>query len=403
MTSTRRDFVKLTATAGAALALAARPLYGAGARMGTQERTRAGGVERAPQALRILILGGTGFTGPHQVRYAVARGHSVAVFNRGTREADLPTSVQHLRGDRNAPDGVAALRDSGPWDVVIDVPTTLPKWVRDAGQALQGRADHFVFVSTISTYESFSTAGMDESSPLARYTGEKDPYSLTQQEAGQHYGALKVLSEQEAERQFPGRTTIVRPGLIVGEGDTSDRFTYWPVRIARGGDVVVPGDGTDPVQVIDSRDLAELIIRLAEARATGVYNATGPRSPLTMAEMIAGVRAVLPGSLDVRFHWLPAEFLAEQQVRGWSGPESLPVWIPAREGNDGWGRVGIQRALDAGLTYRSLADTTQSVLEYFPSYQAGLDPERRARGMAAGLTEEKERQVLEAWRARGGR
>jgi 2'-hydroxyisoflavone reductase len=122
-----------------------------------------------------------------------------------------------------------------------------------------------------------------------------------------------------------------------------------------------------------------------------------------MAEMIAGVRAVLPGSLDVRFHWLPAEFLAEQQVRGWSGPESLPVWIPAREGNDGWGRVGIQRALDAGLTYRSLADTTQSVLEYFPSYQAGLDPERRARGMAAGLTEEKERQVLEAWRARGGR
>ena len=386
--ASRRSFVKATVAAGAALAL------GRGRAAAAEAE-----IEKAPESLRILILGGTGFTGPHQVRYAVARGHRVAVFNRGTRSADLPEGVEYLRGDRNAPNGVAALKNSGPWDVVIDVPTMLPKWVRDAGEALKGRSGHFVFVSTISTYASFAKPGMDEDAPLAEYTGDKDPFSLPPQEAGAHYGALKVLSEREAEKYWPGRTTIIRPGLIVGEGDTSDRFTYWPVRIAKGGEVLVPGTGAEPVQIIDARDLAEFIVRMAEQQAAGVYNATGPRSPLTMQEMVAGIRGALPGGLDVKFTYVPAEFLAQHQIRGWAGPNSLPVWVAPREGNDGWNRVSIQRALDKGLTFRSLADTTQSVLDWYPGWFASLSPERQARP-AAGISAEKEQQVLAAWRAR---
>lgn len=388
MTTSRRNFVKSTVAAGAALALGAN-----------RSAAAVPEVEKASESLRILILGGTGFTGPHQVRYAIARGHKVAVFNRGTRSSDLPASVEYLRGDRNAANGVAALRNSGPWDVVIDVPTTLPKWIRDAGEALKGRAGHFVFVSTISTYDGFPTANMDENAKLAEYTGDKDPFTLTPQEAGPHYGALKTLSEREAEKYWPGKTTIIRPGLIVGEGDTSDRFTYWPVRIAKGGEVLVPGTGNEPIQIIDARDLAEFIVRMAEQRAAGAYNATGPRSPLTMHEMIAGIRGALPGSLDVRFTHVPAEFLEQQQVRAWAGPNSLPVWVPDREGNEGWGRVSIQRAIDKGLTFRSLADTTQSVLEWYPGWFASLPAERQQRP-AAGLSADKEREVLSAWRAR---
>lgn len=384
----RRNFVRTTAAAGAALALGRRSAAAA-----------APEVEKAPESLRILILGGTGFTGPHQVRYAVARGHKVAVFNRGRRTADLPESVEHLRGDRNAPDGVAALRNSGPWDVVIDVPTTLPKWVRDAGEALKGRAGHFVFVSTISTYADFATPNMNEDAKLAEYTGEKDPFSLPPQEAGAHYGALKVLSEREAAKYWPGKTTIIRPGLIVGEGDTSDRFTYWPVRVAKGGEVLVPGTGEEPVQIIDARDLAEFIVRMAEQRASGTYNATGPRSALTMREMVAGIRGALPGSLDVKFTYVPADFLAQHQIRGWAGPNSLPVWVAPREGNDGWNRVSIQRALEKGLTFRSLADTTQSVLDWYPEWYATLPPERQQQ-RGAGITAEKEHEVLAAWRSR---
>lgn len=386
--TTRRNFVKTTVAAGAALALGSR----------TADAVEPE-IEKASESLRMLILGGTGFTGPHQVRYAMARGHKVAVFNRGMRSAELPAGVEYIRGDRNAPNGVAALRNSGPWDVVIDVPTTLPKWVRDAGEALKGRAGHFVFVSTISTYASYPTAGMAENSTLAEYSGEKDPFTLTAQEAGAHYGALKVLSEREAEKYWPGKTTIIRPGLIVGEGDTSDRFTYWPVRIAKGGEVLVPGTGDEPVQIIDARDLAEFIVRMAEQRATGAYNATGPRSPLTMREMVAGIRGALPGSLDVKFTYVPANFLEQHQVRGWAGPNSLPVWVAPREGNDGWNRISIQRAIDKGLTFRSLADTTQSVLGWYPKWFASLPAERQQRP-AAGLSAEKEREVLTAWRAR---
>ncbi|MGH7460060.1 MAG: NAD-dependent epimerase/dehydratase family protein, partial [Longimicrobiales bacterium] len=360
MSTSRRDFVKTTAAAGAALALGARSV-------------EAEPIEQAPTALKILVLGGTGFTGPHQVNYAVARGHQVTVFNRGRRQADIPKSVEHLTGDRNEANGVAALKSNRTWDVVIDVPTTNPRWVRDAAGALKGRANQYIFISTISTYAGFPKAWMDETADVSKYTGEKDPFTLTPEEAGAGnlYGPLKVLSEQEAEKWFPGKTTVIRPGLIVGPGDPSNRFTYWPVRIARGGEVLAPGDGKDPVQIVDARDLAEWIIRMAEQNVTGVYNATGPKSPLTMGEMLGGIRAVMPGDLDVKFTWVPGELLRDQQINGWS---HMPVWVPAREGNEGWSRVSVAKAISKGLSYRPLAETAKATLDWHKTRPADQQP-----------------------------
>jgi 2'-hydroxyisoflavone reductase len=392
MSASRRDFVKAAATAaGAALTL-----RGGLASVAARE------VQKASTPLKILVLGGTGFTGPHQVQYAVARGHSVTVFNRGKRQADLPKSVAHLTGDRNAPDGVAALKGNATWDVVIDIPTTNPRWVRDAASVLKGRANQYIFISTISTYAGYPTPGMDETSPVAKYSGEKDPFTLTPEEAaaGNLYGPLKVLSEQEAEKWFPGKTTIVRPGLIVGPGDPSNRFTYWPVRIARGGDVLAPGDGTDPVQIIDARDLAEWIIRMAEQNVTGTFNATGPKSPLTMGELVAGVRASMTGDLDIKFTWVSSDFLREQKIAGWS---QLPVWVPAREGNEGWSRVSIARAVAKGLTFRPLADTAAATLAWHRTRpEADQAIPRTTTPPGAGLAADREAEVLKAWRERKG-
>lgn len=344
-----------------------------------------------PTPLNILILGGTGFTGPHQVRYAVSRGHKVTVFNRGRRQADLPASVEHLVGDRNTGDLASIQKGNRSWDVVIDNPTTLPFWVRDAGQILKDKTKHYIFISTISTYAHYRTAGMDEDYELAAYTGTEDPLTIKQSSGGL-YGPLKVLSEKEAEKWFPGKVTVIRPGLIVGPGDETDRFSYWPVRIARGGEVAAPGSPDDPTQIIDARDLAEWTIRVAEQRTLGIYNATGPRSPLSMAEMLYGIRAVLPGSHDIKFTWLPVEFLAEQKVRGWS---DMPTWLPMRADNQGWGRVSIARALAKGLTFRPLAETVRDTLAWFKT----LPAERQAT-LRAGLKPEREAEVLAAWHAK---
>ena len=383
--SNRREFLERSAVGLGALALGpsiGRPGAGVPAEPAPAPRPRT-------EPLDILILGGTGFIGPYEVRHAVARGHRVTVFNRGRRQADLPAPVQHLQGDRDTGD-LASLKGK-KWDVVIDNPTTLPFWVRDAGQVLKGNTDHYIFISTISTYAHYRKAGMDEDYELAAYTGTEDPMTI-KRSTGQLYGPLKVLSEREAEKWFPGRTTVVRPGLIVGPGDPTDRFTYWPVRIDRGGEVLAPGSPSDPDQIIDARDLAEFVIRLAEDRVTGIFNATGPRSPLSIAEMLYGIRASTSGSNEISFTWVDAAFLAQQNVRGWS---DMPTWVPARDDNEGWGRVSIARALGKGLTFRPLAVTARDTIDWFKT----LPAERRA-SMLAGLKPEREKEVLAAWHAR---
>jgi 2'-hydroxyisoflavone reductase len=385
MTFSRRRFVKWSMVTGAAFATDMKVQVPAVAYASPQTGSSANAEPAKP--MRILILGGTGFIGPYQVRYAVSRGHHVTVFNRGKRQAELPDSVEHLLGDRN--DNLQSLKGR-EWDVVIDNPTTLPKWVRDSASLLKDAARQYVFISTISVYADVSHPGMDETSELAKYAGQ-DAFA-EKEITPTLYGPLKALSEREAEKWFPGRTTIIRPGLIVGPGDMTDRFTYWPVRIDRGGEVLAPGKPSDPVQFIDARDLGEWSIRVVEQGALGVYNATGPRSPLSMAEMLYGIRAVTSGSNEIRFTWADAKFLDEQKVRAWS---DMPVWVSDSPEDAGFSRVSIARAVAKGLTFRPLADTARDTLAWFKT----LPAERRSK-MLAGLTEEREKAVLAVWHAK---
>ncbi|HEV2966010.1 MAG TPA: NAD-dependent epimerase/dehydratase family protein [Chthoniobacterales bacterium] len=335
--------------------------------------------------LRILILGGTGFTGPYQVLYALSRGHKVTTFNRGkTHPGELPNEVEQLIGDRN---GKLEALKGRQWDVVIDNPTTLPAWVRDAAQILKGNVERYVFTSTISVYED-SKKGPDENAPLQKYDGP-DPYkeTLEAMKAGGYktYGPLKALSEKEAEKWFPGKTLIIRPGLIVGPRDETDRFTYWPVRIDRGGEVLAPGKPNDPVQFVDARDLAEWTIRVAENRETGIYNATGPAKPLGIGGMLDGIKETLKSNAN--FTWASEQFLTAQKVQAWS---DMPVWVG---GEDGLTRASISCALAKGLTFRPLGDTARDTLAWFKSL-----PQDRQSHLKAGLTSEREAEVLAAWK-----
>jgi 2'-hydroxyisoflavone reductase len=342
------------------------------------------------RSLRVLILGGTGFTGPHQVRYALARGHKVTLFNRGKQPHDWPGQVEELLGDRNAGD-LKAL-EGREWDVCIDNPTTLPFWVRDMAQVLQHKIHQYIFISTISVYAK-NDKPADESSAVTPYTG-KDAMSETQEtlhaNVGSLYGPLKALSEEQAKKQFPGMTTIIRPGLIVGPGDETDRFTYWPVRVARGGELLAPGDGTDPVQFIDARDLAEWTIRVAETRTLGTFNATGPAHLLTMREMLTGMAKATRAKFQPI--WVPSTFLETEKVSPWS---DMPVWVPAEGDSAGFAHRDIQRALKAGLTFRSLSTTTVDTLDWFKQQPA----ERQAR-LKAGISPAREQEVLADWKAR---
>lgn len=352
--------------------------------LGVSSRTVAA---EKPKPLKILILGGTGFTGPFQVRYALERGHKVTVFNRGkTHPGEVPNEVEQLIGDRNGQ--LDALKNR-KWDVAIDNPTSVPVWVRDVGQILKGNVDRYVFISTISVYGDTSKANINEDAPLAKYTGAdamKESRESLIASKFQLYGPLKALSEQEAEKWFPKQALIIRPGLIVGPRDESDRFTYWPVRIDRGGEVLAPGAPSDPVQFIDGRDLAEWVIRMVEQRETGIYNATGPDKMLGVGAMLEGIKSA--NNSKANFTWVDADFLEAQKVTPWG---DMPVWVPPRGEEGGMGRINIQRAMAKGLTFRPLAVTARDTLAWFKSQPA----ERQK--LKAGITPEREAEVLAAW------
>ena len=377
MRITRRDWIQLSGAAllGASTLGASTP--GASATPGK------------PKPLRLLILGGTGFIGPHEVRYALERGHQVTIFNRGKEHVQWPGAVEELLGDRNT--GDLKSLEGREWDVCIDNPTTLPFWVRDAGNALKGRVKHYIFISTISVYAENKTPHADETAAVAPYTGT-DAMAETLDslhKTGELYGPLKALSEQEAEKQFPGHTTVIRPGLIVGPGDETDRFTYWPVRLSKGGEVLAPGDGSDPTQIIDARDLAQWIIHMAEARKIGTYNATGPAKPLVMRDMLGGVKAGIHA--DAKLEWVSTDFLAAEKVEPWS---DMPAWIPGRGDFAGFGQRNINKALAAGLTFRPLTQTAADTLAWFKE-----QPAERQEKMHAGIKPEREKEVLANWHA----
>jgi 2'-hydroxyisoflavone reductase len=384
MNGSRRDFV-LTAASG---------VMGVGLLGGdvlTRTRPDLGEmrVQQADKSLRILILGGTGFTGPFQAKYALDRGHEVTIFNRGrTQPTVLPEvfdRVEKLVGDRD--NDLDSLKGR-EWDAVIDNSSSIPRWVSQSAELLKDSVDTYLFTSSLSVYADNSKIGINEDDPIAQL---EDP--TVEEITGATYGGLKGLCEEETQAAFPDGAIIVRPGLIVGPGDRSDRWTYWPVRIARGGEVMAPGTPDDPTQHIDARDLAEFDIHLIEQHALGTFNAVGPLSQLTMAALLYGIRAVT-SNVEISFTWVDADFLTEHEVQPWS---EMTSWVPPRGEMAGFSSFANSRAVAAGLRFRPLAVTAKDTLDWWATL-----PEERTASPRAGLAADKEQRVLEAWHARHG-
>lgn len=337
---------------------------------------------REGATVKILILGGTVFLGRHLVQAAQARGHEVTLFNRGRQNAELFPEVEKLRGDRDG--DLDALRGRR-WDAVVDTCGYVPRIVRASAELLADATAHYTFISSISVYAGFTQRGLGE----AAATGALDDTSV-EEVNGATYGPLKALSEQAAEAAMPGRVLVLRPGLIVGPHDPTDRFTYWPARAARGGDVLLPAPAERAIQVIDARDLAGWNVRLIEQGATGVFNATGPDEPLTFGRLFEECRAA--GGNDARPVWADERFLLDAGVTPWI---ELPLWVPDRTdpAYAGFHDVDASRAIAAGLSFRPIAETVRDTLAW-----DATNPADRVR--RAGLTPEKEGQVLAAWQAR---
>lgn len=379
---TRREFVLSAAAAGVAW-WAVGP--GATAAGGRSEAATEHGPAQG-RKLRLLILGGTGFIGPWQVRHALARGHAVTIFNRGKSAPGLFPGVEELLGDR-AEKKLDALRGR-EWDAVIDNSASradAPEWVRDAAALLRDAAGRYLFVSTRSVYRDLSTVPATIDAPV--YTKETTP-GWTEGRPFP-YGLAKALAEAEARAAFGDRAIVVRPGLIAGPGDTTDRFTYWAVRVERGGEILAPGDPLlDRVQFIDVRDFAEWCVRLVEDRASGTFMAVGPGNGRSMAELLHGIAACTTAPLS--WTWVPHAFLLEHGLRPY---QEIPVWRPPIPGFEGFARFDLRREIAAGLRFRSLADTTSATLAF---HHERPEAERR---LKAGPSPEKEASVLEAWHA----
>lgn len=390
MTPTRRHFLRTAGLVGAGLALGPGGVTPSQGQRQSDSSTRARGNERQASK-KLLILGGTGFIGPNMVRYAVDRGHEVTIFTRGRTQADIP-DVERLIGDRNNDLSALAGRT---WDVVLDNNSRDYRWVKLSTEMLKDSAEHYMFVSSISAYvtESMGYGFKDRvlREPIIdedweRFSPPPPPDWNDGDEAP--YGLTKALGENIAHAAFPDRTTVVRPGLIVGPGDRTDRFTYWPVRIDEGGEVLAPGNRNHANQIIDQRDLTEWIVRLAERGTTGDFNSTGPTTRMSMAEMLYGIRAVT--SAPVKFTWVSEAFLEEQGVRPWG---DVPSWIPGAA----LMYVSVERAVAAGLVFRPLAVTAHDTLEWDKTRPAEERENRRA-----GMSRDRERELLSAWHSRRG-
>ena len=331
--------------------------------------------------LKLLIMGGTGFIGPHIVAAAVKRGHTITLFNRGKTHPGLFPDLEKLHGDRKT--DLSAL-EGRKWDAVVDTAAYIPGDVTRSATLLAPNVGQYLLVSTVSVYAKLDKPGLDESAPLATTT-EPDAQKVT----NENYGALKVLCEKAAEAAMPGRVCVIRPGLIVGPGDNSDRFTYWPVRVARGGEVLAPDKPGDFVQFIDARDLADFIVLCLERKTFGTFNADAQAGSITIGALLDTCKKVTKS--DAQFTWVDPKFLEEQKIGPWA---DLPVWIPAEGDDAGFGQVSAGKAKAAGLTYTPLADTVNDTLTWFKT-----EPAEHQAKLKAGLTAEREAAALKAWHA----
>ena len=335
-----------------------------------------------PAARTLLILGGTGFIGPHLTREALRLGWKVTHFNRGKHAPEGVADVETLIGDRNGQ--IDALRGRR-WDVVIDDTGQIPKYVKMSADLLAPNVGYCLFISSISAYASFAKAN-DENSPLGQLS---DPN--IDKTTDETYGPMKALCERYSMEAFKGRASVVRPGYIVGPLDGSDRFTYWPVRASKGGEMMAPGTAHDPIQIVDVRDLAIWMMKLAQARTTGYFNAISPPDAFTMGDVIKASLAASPGAA-AQATWVPEDFLATQ----WKVEElDFPPWSPMSGETAGASLTSTARAQKAGLKIRPLHETVADTLAWFHT----LPPERQAK-LRAGIDPQKEADVLKAWHAK---
>jgi 2'-hydroxyisoflavone reductase len=380
--TTRRDFLRTSAAAGGALLAAGSPSLARAAEQFARDAR-----DRIPAPMNILILGGTGFIGPHIVRRAVSRGHKVTIFTRGRKDGNLPEGVERLIGDRmindTIPQGNLKSLEGRKWDAVIDDPASDPRWVKQSSELLKASGS-YTFVSSTGVFLPYLTANNDENAPVVL-----EPAPGKQAD----YGIQKAQSEVQVMNVFGDRGIVVRPGYICGPGDVSDRFSYWPQRLAQGGEMLVPGKKTDPSQFIDVRDLAAFMIKLVEERRSGRYNCTGPATAIGFGTFIEEAHAALKS--EAKLVWVDDyAFLRENRIT-----YAIPWMIP--EGENAY-HLGInnKKAVAAGLTFRPIADTVRDTLATWPARLAALAP--GAQPNFRWMMPEKEVQVLAAWKAKQG-
>ena len=339
--------------------------------------------------MKLLILGGTRFLGRHLVMAGLARSHEITLFNRGKHPS--LTSVETIFGDRHS--DLAKLQGRR-WDAVVDTSGFLPRAVRAAAEVLFPSVDRYIFISSVSAYADVSVSGIDETAPLATLTSDQlaeanqvDSSSASAITLGKMYGGLKALCELAAESVLPNRVLIIRPGLIIGPHDYTDRFTYWVMRVARGGEVLAPGRPGRFVQLLDVRDLAEWVVTMIERQATGIYNANGLPNNLTMEGLLKECK--MASDSDASFTWVSDDLLLQERVAPWS---ELPLWMPeeAAPHFKGFMFINCEKAVAAGLSFRHLSETIRDTLTW---RETNLLNEE----LKAGLDRDKEQRLLRKW------
>ena len=368
MDRTRRRLLQTSLLGGAAMA--------AGCAQEPGEAREA--AEQPWRPLRILVLGGTGFIGPHMVSEALRRGHDVELFNRGRTNSDLFPDLKQYQGDR---DGGLGVLGGGRWDVVIDNSGYVPRHVEDSAKLLEGVVEHYLYISTISVYGDFSSP-VNEDTAVGTLEDES-----VEEVTGETYGPLKALCEQRVLASFGAeRTTILRPTYICGPGDRTDRYTYWPVRTLRGGEMLWPGTPDDDIQIIDVRDLANFTVDCLEERISGIFNTVTPAGSFKMGDLLEDCVAVT--AADMRPTWVTTEFLNEQSI-------SLPIWEDPNGEMATLLSVDGSRAAAAGLVNRPTRETARDTVAWWRTL-----PADRTAAPRAGLSPEQETELLALWHDR---